>query len=179
MSTAVAENQQLLPQLFQSLNMMSSTITNLQAEMQLLNTAHQPGATSNAPRVQFAQPPTPQPPVQPYVQQVPQQQAQAFYAPTAVSAPQQAYQKHYQQPAYNNHGRGRGGGRGRGHQNRTNVQNAQQTPRAAQPKYYCWSHGMCSHAGQSCSSPMQGHQYHATFQNRMNGSARGCQRYGG
>ena len=31
-STAVAENQQLLPQLLQSLNMMSSAITNLQAD---------------------------------------------------------------------------------------------------------------------------------------------------
>ena len=39
---------------------------------------------------------------------------------------------------------------------------------------YCWSHGACSHESKDCKSPRKGHQWNATFENKMKGSEDFC-----
>ena len=89
------------------------------------------------------------------------------YQQQPMFAQQQPIQVHRNNTGWDRHA-GRGGNAGRGQQH------ARGTPRA---KYYCWIHVMCNHTSTSWKSPMQGHQYHATFQNRCNGNAHGCQRF--
>ena len=38
------------------------------------------------------------------------------------------------------------------------------------PQEYCWTHGLCAHAGCNCRTPAEGHQPNATRENRMGGS---------
>jgi hypothetical protein len=59
-------------------------------------------------------------------------------------------------------GRGQGRGAGRAPQKRTNI------------SQYCWSHGACSHPSWFCERPKEGHQYNATFENKMDGSTFYC-----
>ena len=41
-------------------------------------------------------------------------------------------------------------------------------------KFYCWSHGRCGHKGVDCRNKKEGHQDNATFNNKKNGSTKGC-----
>ena len=43
-------------------------------------------------------------------------------------------------------------------------------------KKYCWTHGSCDHASRNCNNPALGHQFFATFCNRMGGNNYMCQR---
>ena len=64
----------------------------------------------------------------------------------------------------NGAGRGRGGrgfGRGRGF-------------RRKNTKFYCWSHGACAHSSSFCKFPKEGHQWQASFENKMGGSTDFC-----
>ena len=63
-------------------------------------------------------------------------------------------------------GRGQGG-RGRGGQGRGN-------PRRKNTKFYCWTHGACAHNSQYCEYPAEGHQWNATFANKMEGNTSFC-----
>jgi hypothetical protein len=174
-TNAFTENQQMLPQLFQSLNMMSATISTLQNEVQNLNLARNtvpPASTTAPPGVTF-QPEQQQPMQQPYYP--------TYGTKNTAHLQQGMYpvvQNHQQFAQQPNQGRrsntGRDGHAGRGNNGSQGQQQAHGAPKA---RYYCWSHGMCNHTSTSCESPMQSHQYHATFQNRCNGSARGCQRF--
>ena len=56
---------------------------------------------------------------------------------------------------------GRGGGRGQGGQRQDT-------------SCYCWSHGAGRHWSSQCNNPLPGHQYHATFENKMGGSTYRC-----
>ena len=62
-------------------------------------------------------------------------------------------------------GRGGYGGRGRGSWNNN--------PRTDTSKY-CWSHGACNHGSAQCKKPKEGHQWSATFKNKMGGSTYYC-----
>ena len=39
---------------------------------------------------------------------------------------------------------------------------------------YCWTHGAGQHGSHECNTPAPGHQYNATFENKMGGSLRYC-----
>ena len=41
---------------------------------------------------------------------------------------------------------------------------------------YCYTHGLCAHAGKDCKAPRDDHKPEATFFNRMGGSERNCHR---
>lgn len=40
--------------------------------------------------------------------------------------------------------------------------------------HYCWTHGACSHPSWYCENPAFGHNWYATFDNRMGGSNAHC-----
>ena len=68
---------------------------------------------------------------------------------------------------------GRGGqGRGRGNDGRRNGPPGYRGRRNM--NNYCWTHGACSHTSKDCENPREGHQYDATFDNKMNGSRYYC-----
>ena len=50
-----------------------------------------------------------------------------------------------------------GGRGGRGHENQQHKD----------VSCYCWSHGVGRHWSWQCNNPLPGHNYHATFQNKM------------
>ena len=72
-------------------------------------------------------------------------------------------------------GRGRGnrGGRGRGRGGRGRGTTGQPRQRT-NVSQYCWSHGACGHPSWFCENPQPGHQYQATFENKLNGSTYYC-----
>ena len=41
-------------------------------------------------------------------------------------------------------------------------------------KFYCWTHGACAHKSTDCRNKREGHKDNATFNNKMNGSTKGC-----
>ena len=49
-----------------------------------------------------------------------------------------------------------------------------QTQRKKKPRQYCWTHGWCAHSGATCNSKADGHQDHATLENKMGGSTKYC-----
>ena len=137
-TTAVTENQQRLPQLFQLLNMMSATISTLQNEVQNLNLAQStvPPVSTTAPPAMAFQP----------AQQHPMQQS---YYPSYANANTMHLQQgmypvtqntpnHQQQPMFAQHqpnqGRrnntGRGGNTGRGNNGSRGQQQARGAPKA-------------------------------------------------
>ena len=165
MSAAVAQNQQSLPQLFDSMNQMNQSIANLQATVQYLNAARSPIPNNNntAPPNQQPQqhaPPFNPPPFQqqPYCQPV---SPMPFNPPPNMQQHQQQYQQ-YQQQQYQGGGRGRGNhSRGRGNRGNGGRGNSQRG------KHFCWSHGMCAHPSAQCQTPLPGHQWLATIRNTM------------
>lgn len=48
------------------------------------------------------------------------------------------------------------------------------TTRRGRKEFYCWSHGLCGHAGKDCRNARVGHNPRATVSNRMGGSSKGC-----
>jgi len=48
------------------------------------------------------------------------------------------------------------------------------TPRRGRKEFYCWSHGLCGHAGKDCRNVRVGHNPKAMVSNRMGGSNKGC-----
>ena len=63
-------------------------------------------------------------------------------------------------------GRQMGGRRGRGTQFR-HIQQGTFT-------HYCWTHGLGGYSSDRCNNPAPGHQWNATFQNKMGGSLFRC-----
>lgn len=61
---------------------------------------------------------------------------------------------------------GRGGGRGRGRGGRGGRGGRRE-------RKYCWTHGLGTHNGRECQTPMQGHHPEATLENRMGGNTKG------
>ena len=64
-------------------------------------------------------------------------------------------------------GRGGAGGGGRGGTGGSGVRGS-----AAEPFYYCWSHGMCNHMGINCQGKRVGHDDNATWRHKNLGSKR-------
>ena len=62
----------------------------------------------------------------------------------------------------------RGGGRGQG-------QGRGQPPRRTNISKYCHTHGACGHPSWYCNKPREGHQWDATFANKMGGSTYYCE----
>ena len=178
LSDAVEHNQQMLPQLFQSLHLMSDNISSLQNDINSLNAA-------TAPRRQPPPVPTPaQQQQQPMQAPPPQFQAQpppmyhphinappgyqGFIPPqpgTQMNPPQQQYQQRF----VSGRGAGRGGGRGfrnggrggRGFGGRGNY------PSRQQQNHFCWSHGFGNHPSGQCRNPQYGHQWSTTARDPM------------
>ena len=48
------------------------------------------------------------------------------------------------------------------------------TSRNPRRKFYCWTHGACCHKSSDCRNKKDGHQDDATFNNKKNGSTKGC-----
>ena len=53
-----------------------------------------------------------------------------------------------------------------------NQQHHQQNKRPFRQRFYCWTHGACSHKSKNCKHKATGHKDNATFENRMGGSNR-------
>ena len=72
-------------------------------------------------------------------------------------------------------GRGRGrGGRGRGRGNGHNGGRGRSNFQRQDTSKYCWTHGACGHPSWFCNNPKEGHQYQATFENKLGGSTYYC-----
>ena len=173
LSQAVETNQQMLPQLFQSLHLMSENINTLQNDIHSLNATtqqrRQPTQQPPQPGTQFQAPPPPQfvphinapPGFNGFIPPPPNQQQ--FYPP-----PNRNYQQQQRGgimsgrggrgrfQGYNNCG-GRGG-MGRGYQ---------QQQRQQQQNHFCWSHGFGNHPSGQCYNPAYGHQWSATARDPM------------
>ena len=63
-------------------------------------------------------------------------------------------------------------GRGRGNHNGGRGNNTRGGNRRA--NHYCWTHGAKGHPSDQCNAPANGHQWTATFSNRMGGNTEGC-----
>ena len=192
-TSAVNQNQTLLPQLFHSMNMMNENINTLQNNMNAMKSGN-----SNMPRTSnqtqpnrntlFQQMPPP-PPAQPFQPLPPpgsQPQGNMFQAPPSFQ--QMTFcppvNQGYMPPQFQSNqqfGRGRGQGRGNGNNNNGgngySGNNQRQGRNQQRQKFYCWTHGVCFHPGVNCMTPAQGHQPFATFQNPMNGNMKGMSRY--
>ena len=55
-----------------------------------------------------------------------------------------------------------------------NARGAGRTNRGRGPRLYCWSHGHCAHASNTCNTRLPGHQVDATFANMMDGKTTNC-----
>ena len=184
MSAAVQQNQDILPQLVNTVNALNNNMSNMETKLQALNATRQPPAANNPPP--FV-PPFHPPPQYPFCQPVNQpggwspppfmQQNNQGYTPQGNNQPQwnqqnpPAFQQQFQSQqggAGRGYGgrRGNGGGRGGGGRNfRSAGRGGQQ-----QQRHYCWTHGACSHPSAQCRNPAVGHQWTATFRNMMNGN---------
>jgi hypothetical protein len=55
-----------------------------------------------------------------------------------------------------------------------NARGTGRTNRVRGPRLYCWSHGNCAHASDTCKTRLPGHQAAATFANMMDGKTTNC-----
>ena len=178
LSQAVEHNQQMLPQLFQSLHLMSENINSLQNDIHSLNATTQ----QRRPAQQQQNPPPPQPGTQFQAPPPPQQFHPHINAPPGFNGfipPPMNQQQFYPPPArpfqYSQRGvtSGRGGrGRyqgygGRGGQGGGSGRGYQQQQRQQQQNHFCWSHGFGNHPSGQCRNPAYGHQWSATARDPM------------
>ena len=172
-SQAVDQNQQMLPQLFQSLHLMSDNITALQNDIHSLNAATIPRRPPNQPPMQQQPPPMQAPPFQqpppptyaPHVNAPPGYNG--FVPPppgTQFNPPPPVYQQRF----VSGRGAGRGGGRGRyGGRGGRGGGNRGYAPKQQQQNHFCWSHGYGNHPSGQCRNPFYGHQWSATAKDPM------------
>ena len=183
MANAVQQNQNILPQILQ-------TMTTMQDNINALNNANsnrnqqQRGSNNNnnnnnrnnqQQQMQQFHP-------QQFAQQPPQFQQMPFpYCMPTNQFQQMPYMPMYQQNSQSN----RGGGRNYRRNNRNNNNNYGNSSNygnnnnnsggGRRGQHYCWSHGSCSHPSSQCRNPRPGHMWNATYYNRMNGSIEGCE----
>ena len=173
LSNAVQQNQDMLPQLFQSLHLMSDNISALQNDVNSLNAA-------TAPRRQPAPAPTQQQPMQappqfqppppptfhPHINAPPGYQG--FIPPTPGTQFNLPPQQQFQPRFVSGRGQGRGGGRSRnGGRGGRGYAGRGYQPRQQQQNHFCWTHGFGNHPSGQCRNPHYGHQWSATAKDPM------------